>query len=33
MKILFMGRKQSSAEMLEWTLKSGHDVMGVPEKK
>ncbi len=29
MKILFMGRKQSSAEMLEWTLKSGHEVVGV----
>lgn len=29
MKILFMGRKQTSAEILEWTLKSGYEVVGV----
>lgn len=29
MKILFMGRKQSSANLLEWTIKQGHEVVGV----
>ena len=29
MKILFMGRKQVSANLLEWSLKKGHEVVGV----
>lgn len=29
MKILFMGRKQSSANLLEWTIKKGFEVVGV----
>ena len=29
MKILFMGRKKSSAELLEWTVKNGHEIVGV----
>lgn len=29
MKILFMGRKQSSANLLEWTIQQGHEVVGV----
>jgi len=29
MKILFMGRKQSSANLLEWTIKQGHEIVGV----
>ena len=29
MKILFMGRKQVSAKLLEWSLIQGHEVVGV----
>ena len=29
MKILFMGRKQVAANLLEWSLKKGHEVVGV----
>jgi len=29
MKILFMGRKQSSANVLEWSVNQGHEVVGV----
>jgi methionyl-tRNA formyltransferase len=29
MKILFMGRKQVAANLLEWSLKKGHEVKGV----
>lgn len=29
MKILFMGRKQSSANLLEWSLKRGYEIVGV----
>ena len=29
MKILFMGRKQVAANLLEWSLKEGHEVVGI----
>ena len=29
MKILLMGRKQVTANLLEWSLKEGHEVVGI----
>ena len=29
MKILFMGRKQASANLLEWSINQGHEIVGV----
>jgi len=29
MKILFMGRKESAAQVLEWSINNGHEIVGV----